>query len=92
MKINDILKILKSRYSCDITECCDYIHVYYKTLFCEIIWIEKLQKFGMGTIYDHHKPIWSTGEFARSDKYSLDEFIYGVLDHYFPIKVQLTLF
>lgn len=92
MKINDVIKILQSRYSCEIRECCGFVHIYYKNLFCDICWYEKPQKFGFGVIYDHNKPIWSTGEFARSDEYTLDQLIYSVLDHYFPIKSQLTLF
>lgn len=88
----DVLNILKSRYSCEVHDGPYGIDLYYKSLHCDICWFDKIQKFGFGVIYDHGKPIWSTGEFARHDELTLDLFIHSVLDRYFPIRSQLTLF
>lgn len=91
MSEKEAMQSLTDRYECEIYQGPWGVRCYNKSISVLIHFEEKIQKWGMGTIWEGNKTIWSTGEFAERRKLTTAELI-NVLDMYLPIKEQTTLF
>lgn len=84
-------ELLKNRYNCEVYLSPWGINLYHKNLHGQISFNENKNYFEYGNIWEKNKQLWSTGEFARSDKLTFDQ-LYNVLDIYFPVNRQISLF
>lgn len=81
---------ISNRYDIECTLCNNQINLYHKNYSGYIHFNEFIQKFEFGSLWNSKKMVWSTGEFARHDKYYLKE-LFNIFDSYFPIRREISL-
>ena len=91
MSEQEAMQQLIDRYDCEIYQSPWGVNAYYREVHLQISFEEALQKWGNGNIWVKNKQVWSTGEFARSDKLTSQE-LFALLDTYLPKKAQMSLF